>query len=185
MELRTERLQLRDFRADDWRAVWRYRQDPRYQRYYASAEGGEAEARAFVERMRAQQREAPRYRFQLAVVLPADGDLVGNVGIRRSAPGSHKASMGCELDPDHWGRGYAVEAGTAMLRFAFGELGIHRVWADCLADNAAAVRTLERLGFRPEGRLRDHEQFKGQLWDGLVYGLLRHEWAGAGRLEGD
>ncbi len=174
--LHTERLLLRDFVEGDWVAVQRYRSDPRYRRYYPSEGCSEDDAREFVGRMMGLCREEPRYRFQLAIERLGAGDLMGNVGIRLTAPGSHKADMGIELDPAHWGRGYAEEAGRRMLRFAFETLGVHRVWADCLADNAAAARTLERLGLRQEGRLRHHERFKGRYWDGLVYGILRQEW---------
>ena len=37
-------------------------------------------------------------------------------------------------------------------------------------------RVLERLGFQPEGRLRQNEYFKGRWWDTLLYALLRDEW---------
>ncbi|MDQ3252964.1 MAG: GNAT family N-acetyltransferase, partial [Acidobacteriota bacterium] len=48
--------------------------------------------------------------------------------------------------PQLWGRGYAVEAARAVLRYACDVLGLRRVVADVDEPNAASIRVLERLG---------------------------------------
>lgn len=68
------------------------------------------------------------------------------------------------------------EALTALLDFAFGALDLHRLEADVDPRNAASVRTLERLGFRREGYLRERWLVGGEIQDALFYGLLRREW---------
>lgn len=176
MELATARLRLREFTDADWPAVLAYQADPRYLRLYAWTDRSEAEVRAFVGRFVAQAAEQPRHRFQLAVVRPETGQLIGNAGIRRDPQRPWEAELGYELAPDHWGRGYATEAAGALLAFAFGALRLHRVVAHCVADNAASARVLAKLGFQLEGRLRDHAYYKGRWWDELCYGLLEAEW---------
>jgi RimJ/RimL family protein N-acetyltransferase len=176
VELATARLRLRDFTDDDWPAVLAYQSDPRYLRYYAWTGRTEPEVRAFVGRFVAQQAEQPRQRFQLAVVLPGAGRLIGNAGVRRDPERPWEAELGYELAPDFWGRGYATEMAGALLAFAFGELHVHRLAAHCVADNTASARVLEKLGFRLEGRLRDQDWYKGRWWDLLCYGLLEAEW---------
>ena len=175
MEIITPRLQLRDFVIDDWPAVLAYQSDPRYLRYYEWTERTEEQVRAFVGRFVDNQNAQPRTKFQPAIVLRADGRLIGNCGLRLPAPEARVAEMGCELAPDAWGQGYAAEAARAMLAFGFEHLRLHRVWANCMAENAAAWHLLEKLGFEREGRLRDHEWFKGRWWDTLIYGLLEPE----------
>ena len=64
-----------------------------------------------------------------------------------------------------------------MVDFGFRELRLHRLSSWCIADNTAAARVLEKVGFKLEGRLRQNERFKGRRWDTLLYGLLREEWA--------
>ena len=176
MQLLTDRLILREYVADDWRAVQAYQSDPRYLRYYAWTERPEADVRAFVDRFVAQQSEQPRTRFQLAVVLKPDGPVIGSCGIRMAGPRAHEADIGYELAPEHWGRGYASEAARAIVAFGFDELRVHRIWAECVADNVASAHVLEKLGMRREGRLRDHERYKGRYWDTLLYGILQPEW---------
>ena len=175
MQLTTQRLILREFVPEDWPAVLAYQQDPSYLRYYPWADRTEADARAFVGRFMTQQREQPRRRFQLAITRPREGRLIGNCGIRRKPENDWEADIGYELDPAYWGQGYATEAAEALVNFGFRELGLHRISSWCIADNAASARVLERLGFQPEGRLRQNEYFKGRWWDTLLYALLRDE----------
>ena len=176
MQITTERLVLREFGEDDWRAVLEYQRDPLYLRYYPWEDRSEADARAFVEMFREWQSELPRRRFQLAVVHRESGELIGNCGLRRKAGNEWEADIGYELSPRYWGRGYATEAARAMVNFGFRELGLRRISSWCIADNAASARVLERLGFRQEGRLRSNEFFKGRWWDTLLYALLAEEW---------
>ena len=176
MKLETPRLVLREFVPGDWPAVLAYQSDPRYLRYYPWQDRTEHEVRAFVQRFILWQEEEPRNRFQLAITLADTGELLGNCGIRRPEPGAEQAELGYELAPKHWGRGYASEAARAMLGFAFHELGLHRVWGECIAENAASRRVLENLGMSLEGRLRENRWMKGRWWDTLIYGILAQEW---------
>ena len=178
MELHTNRLLLREFVTTDWPAVLAYQSDPRYLQYYDWTDRTRDDAQRFVQMFLDQQDEQPRRKFQLAVVLKSGGQLIGNCGIRKASADAHEADIGYELSPDHWGHGYATEAARAIVRFGFAELRVHRIWAWCIADNAASARVLEKLGLKLEGRLREKEYFKGRWWDTLVYGMLEDEWHG-------
>lgn len=107
MILKTERLVLREFTAEDWRAVYAYQNDPRYLEFYEWEHRREQEVRAFVQMFLDQQVQAPRVKFQLAIVLPQGesagaGKLIGNVGIRKRDLKAYSAEMGYELDPREW-----------------------------------------------------------------------------------
>jgi RimJ/RimL family protein N-acetyltransferase len=51
----------------------------------------------------------------------------------------------------YWGRGYATEAARAIVDFAFGELGLNRVFAYHFTSNPASGRVLQNIGMRLEG----------------------------------
>lgn len=176
MILTTDRLVLREFVADDWQAVLAYQRDARYMRFNPWTKRSAEDVQAFVGRFVAQQTHNPRLKFQLAIALPAAGQLIGNAGIRIKTAGGHEADIGYELDPQHWGRGYASEAARALLQFGFEHLRLHRISAHCLAENVASARVLEKLGMRQEGRLRDSQCFKGRYWDTLHFAILKDEW---------
>ncbi len=176
MRINTERLRLREFAHDDWRAVLDYQRDPRYLRYYTWTERTENDVRDFVRMFLDWRDERPRRRFQLAIIRGSDDRLIGNCGLRRAPDNDDDAELGYELDPDCWGQGYATEAASAMVQFGFDGLGLRRITSWCIADNAASSRVLERLGFRLERRLCRQQHFKGRWWDILTYVLTVGEW---------
>lgn len=178
MKIETERLILRDFVKEDWRRVLEYQSDPLYLRYYEwTKEDRTPEAvQEFVGWFMAHQEQEPRFKFQLAVTLKSNGLLIGNCGIRMDKANDLEADIGYELDPKHWGQGYATEAAHAMVDFGFHRFGVHRVWSWCVADNTGSTHVLEKLGMRQEGRLREKEYYKDRWWDTLMYAILADEW---------
>ena len=124
MQIITERLRVREFAHDDWRAVLEYQRDPRYLRYYPWTDRTEDDVRAFVQMFLDWQDERPRRRFQLAITRRLDDRLIGNCGIRCARDDEDSAELGYELNPDFWRLGYATEAAAAMVQFGFGHLGL-------------------------------------------------------------
>jgi RimJ/RimL family protein N-acetyltransferase len=179
MELETQRLLLREFVADDWRAVLAYQGDPLYLRFYDWDTRSEADARAFVNMFIAYQLERPRTKYQLAMTLKEDGALIGNAGIRVNDTRLREANIGYELDSLYWNQGFATEAAAAVLAFGFETLHVHRVWAECVAENAASVRVLAKLGMRREGCEREKYFIKGRWHDRLIFAMLDREWRAA------
>lgn len=176
MKLETERLILRDFVEDDWQRVLEYQSDPLYLRYYEWTERTPESVQEFVGWFLDHQKQQPRLKFQLAVVLKSDNQLIGNCGIRMEKANAFQADIGYELDPKHWNHGYATEAAHAIVDFGFSTLGLHRVWSWCVADNLGSAHVLEKLGMKREGRLRENEYYRGRWWDTLMYAILAHEW---------
>lgn len=76
--------------------------------------------------------------------------LIGGCGVHR---GEDAYEIGYWLTPDAWGRGYATEAGRAMLGIARYGLGHRRLGAHHHLDNAASGRVLRKLGFVPTGQV--------------------------------
>ncbi|MCC6189530.1 MAG: GNAT family N-acetyltransferase [Anaerolineales bacterium] len=89
--------------------------------------------------------------------------------------GAARLNLGIGAPADR-GQGYGSEALELILRYAFEEMGLHRVAAEAAAYNTGALRFLERHGFRVEARRRQAVARDGQRWDQVMYGLLRSEW---------
>ncbi len=178
MKLETERLILRDFVKDDWQRVLEYQTDPLYLRYYEWSEADRTPdaVQEFVGWFLEHQIQNPRIKFQLAVTLKSNGLLIGNCGIRMDHVDAVEADIGYELDPEYWNQGYATEATYAIVNFGFTHFGAHRIWANCVADNADSAHVLEKLGMKLEGRLRENQYYKGRWWDELIYAVLADEW---------
>jgi len=88
------------------------------------------------------------------LIFAHDGELprlVGGIGL---APDEEGHELGYWLTPSAWGRGYATEAGQAVVAIARHALGLKRLHAGHFVDNPASGRVLRKLGFRPTGRIR-------------------------------
>jgi RimJ/RimL family protein N-acetyltransferase len=176
MLLTTERLLLREFIANDWDAVFAYQSDTRYLRYAPWNSRLREHVERLVHDFIGWQHEQPRCKFQLAILLQTTHLLIGTCGIRMATAYAQAAELGYELHPDYWGQGYATEAARGMLAFGFRTLRLQRVWAQCVAQNTASARVLERLGMRYTRRLRKHTWMQNRWWDMLVYAIPKAEW---------
>ncbi len=86
--------------------------------------------------------------------------------------------FGYYLPPDKRGRGYGKAMARLFVERVFGdaEAGVNKVYATTSAENAPSIRTLEGLGFRLDGRNREHYWIDGRRYDQCVYSLLASEW---------
>jgi [ribosomal protein S5]-alanine N-acetyltransferase len=117
----------------------------------------------------------------LAMTLRSDGRQIGGIGLRIDQQHQH-AELGYWLGVEHWGKGYATEAGREMLRYGFEDLGMHRIFATHFKHNPASGRILKKLGMRYEGCQREHLRKWDQFVDSEMYGLLRQEWRISGEV---
>ncbi|MFL6856765.1 MAG: GNAT family N-acetyltransferase [Allosphingosinicella sp.] len=78
-------------------------------------------------------------------------ELIGTIGFA-GRPGG-EVELGYWIARAHWNRGYATEAGAAVLRMARDTYRLPRLVAGHFLDNPASGRVLEKLGFRPTGAI--------------------------------
>ena len=103
--------------------------------------------------------------------------LVGNIGLHGVDWKNRGATLGIVLGQrDCWGRGIGVEAIRIMLRFAFHELGLHRVQLEVFVPNRRAQRAYHKVGFRREGIRRQAFFQDGRYVDCLMLAMLREEY---------
>jgi RimJ/RimL family protein N-acetyltransferase len=176
LPLLTDRLLLRDFVPDDWRAAHIYESDPQTVRYQSFGPFSEEQSRDYIARNLESIRARPRRLYDLAVVLREDDSLVGRCGLSQSVSEPDEAALWYILNRGYWRRGLMSEAARRLLRFGFEELGLRRVWADTDPRNAASIRLLEKLGMRREAHFRENVFVKGEWCDTLIYAILRREW---------
>lgn len=175
--LYSQRLILRHFRDSDVESFFAYRNDPEVARY----QGWEypyprEKAAAFVSEMKNAIPGAVGEWFQAAVECQDGGKMLGDVAFHIMKSDARQAYLGYSFDRAHWGKGYASEAVKCLLDFLFGELGLHRVVAECDVENATSWRLLERLGFRREAHLIENVWYKGEYGSEYHYAMLRREW---------
>jgi len=176
LSLETERLTLREFVETDFGAVHAYASDLEVVRFMPWGPNTPEDTQAFLARTIARYAETPRTHYDFAIGVTGSGRLVGGCSLRVTSEEHREGSIGYCLHRGVWGRGIATEAARALLALGFGELGLHRVFAMCDAENVRSARVMEKVGMVREGRLREHRCIRGRWRDSLVYGLLDREW---------
>ncbi len=112
---------------------------------------------------------------RFAVCEAASGMLAGSVELRAIDTEHAQAELSFWVGRPFWGNGYATEAGSALIRHAFGPLGLNRVYAFHMARNPASGRVLARLEMRREGLLRQRVRKWGRFEDVLAWAVLRRD----------
>lgn len=116
--------------------------------------------------------------LHLAITLRSTGELAGGIGLLPCAEHAH-AELGYWIGVPFWGRGYATEASRGVIRFAFEDLGLNRVFAHHMARNPASGRVLEKAGLRREGMFPQHIRKGGRFEDIVHYGIVRAQYDAA------
>jgi RimJ/RimL family protein N-acetyltransferase len=175
----TPRLLLRWLTERDVDALFTVFSHPEVMRFWSSPPLPDTEAaRGLLEHIHESFHQQTL--FQWGIARREDDLVIGTCTLFHLDRDNRRAEVGFALGREHWGQGYAREALTALLDFAFGEWDLHRLEADADPRNAASIRALERLGFQREGYLRERWHVGGEIQDAVFLGLLQREWE-AGR----
>ena len=170
----TERLILRKYRESDMQDLYEYLSDPevvKYEPYKPMSLDEAADNLAW--RISTDE--------MIAVELKCSGKMIGNVYLGRRDFDS--LEIGYVFNRTHWGKGYAKEACSALIRRSFAS-GVHRIYAECDPQNGASWALLESLGFEREAHLKKNVYFWTDengtpLWkDTFIYAKLNIEESG-------
>jgi RimJ/RimL family protein N-acetyltransferase len=176
--IESQRLILRRFRDADLAPFVAYRNDPEVARYQSWDSFDEREARAFIREMASVQPGVPGEWFQFAVESKETEGLVGDCALQVDGQEPYRAELGFTLAREHQGRGFASEAVSRLLDYAFASLDLHRIFAIADCRNKPSWTLLERVGLRQEGHFLESVWFKGEWSDEYLYAVLKDEWLG-------
>jgi RimJ/RimL family protein N-acetyltransferase len=171
--LATPRLLLRTFRLDDLPLYAALNADPEVARFLGGALSSE-ESDSIAEW--AQQTYEHERLGLLAVERREDGAFLGMCGLHHQQSYPDEVEVGWRLAREYWGNGYATEAATAWLDYAFGPLGLPRVISITDRPNVRSLAVMRRLGmvFDHEAQVEDD----GVVFDAMIYSITSDQWRG-------
>jgi aminoglycoside 6'-N-acetyltransferase len=163
--LRGERVLLRPLTLDDVPAVLEIQAQPAVARWWG--EPTEEDLRE----------KADGTEGVVALAIELDGKLVGLIQYHEEKdPMYRHAGIDLFLSEQAHGQGLGTDAVRTLAKYLIRERGHHRLVIDPAADNVAAIRAYEKVGFRPVGVMRRYERLPGGDWhDGLLMDLLADE----------
>jgi RimJ/RimL family protein N-acetyltransferase len=129
-----------------------------------------------IRRLEREQPGAPGDRFQFAIAPKGADDLIGDCALKVDKGDARQAEIGFTLSRAYQGKGYATEAVSRLLDYAFGGMDLHRVVAITDRRNEPSFGLLERLGMRRKGSFVRNAWFKGEWASEYLYAVLREEW---------
>ena len=132
----------------------------------------------FATMLRRLRREARRGHGQVFAVVH-DGELVGQLNVGGISRGSlHSCHLGYWIDARVAGRGIMPTAVALVVDHCFWTLRLHRVEVNIRPENAASLRVVEKLGFRPEGVRRRYLHIDGAWRDHATFAMTPEDVPG-------
>ena len=176
-EIETERLKLRHITEADVPGLFAFFSDPQVMQFYDfEAIKDHAGMLTLVQRFDAWFENGTGFRWGLT--LKGTPGVIGTCGLFYWHKPYRLATLGYELARPWHRQGLMTEALAPVLAYGFGHMELNRVGATVHTGNAPSIATLEGLGFRREGLLRQAQFVNGRFDDLYAYALLREEWAG-------
>lgn len=126
----------------------------------------EADAQKFIAHAQSSRNES-------TFAIEADGEAVGTISLMfREGLDRPIAEVGYWLGRDYWGRGIVSAAVQIIVRHAFQDLGLIRIFAGVYSNNPASRKVLEKNGFRFEGAARGAIVRNGEVLDAWLLGIV-------------
>jgi len=170
--LETARLLLRTFRVDDLPGYAALNADPEVYRTLS----GQPLSREYSDELAewAQECYATERIGMLAVERRSDGVFLGQCGVHHQESYPDDLEVAWRFASQHWGQGYATEAGAAWVEYAFTALDAPRVISMTDETNPRSLAVMRRLGLTYDHAARIVDD--GQEFDAVVYAITREQW---------
>ena len=166
--IETDRLLLREMRADDAYDFYQLNADPEVLKYTGDEPFEDVkQAREFLFNY-------PQISYlkdgygRWTCVLKSSNEIIGWCGLRMQDTG--ETDLGYRFHQRYWGQGFATESSIKSLQIGFNELGLERIIARAADENLASIRVIQKMGMS----FLKNEELHGQA--SSIYELFKYDW---------
>lgn len=115
--------------------------------------------------------------YMFMVVDKESGKAIGTTKLHNISKKNGTCNIGLMIgDKNFWGKGYGGDIYRTIVRFAFEELHIRKIWEMVHSDNEASLGMFRKMGFGEEGRLKEQVLSDGKFVDNVLLGLFAKDW---------
>ena len=156
MIIETERLMLREYTYDDFNELYKILSDPETMKYYPKPYDEKGTKRWIEWSLDNYE----KYGFGLwAIELKETGDFIGDCGITiQNINGEMLPEVGYHIRKNHWRKGYAKEAGKAVIDWAFKNTNYTELYSYMNAENVPSYSTAFSLGMTKINEYYDEDE---------------------------
>lgn len=175
MDFTTKRLHIRPLSIEDKESVFEYRSDSEANKHQGWIPKNSEDVEVFISKT-SSEINVPKTWFQFVIIEQISDKLIGDIGVHFIDSDHKQVEIGCTLNKDYQGNGYATEAMRLIISYLIHTLDKHRIIASIDPENSDSIRLVERLGFRKEAHFVESLYLDGKWVDDLVFALLAKEW---------
>lgn len=114
--------------------------------------------------------------YQWAIILKEINKPIGSIAVVRLNENTKSAELGYCMGTKWWGKGIMPEAGQAVIKYLFEEIGLNRVAAVHAKPNPKSGRVMQKLGMKYDGTIRSAGFCNEGIVDEVWYSILREEY---------
>lgn len=116
-----------------------------------------------------------------AICLNDSGEHIGNTSLGEIDYINRNARFSIFINSvNARGKGIGTEATKLTLHYGFNYLNLHKIYLKTTSDNFSAMKMYEKIGFKQEGLLKEHEFKHGKYVDKILYGIIKHDFKSIG-----
>lgn len=162
---------LREQTAEDTHAFFEYYTDPEVAKYIL-ATNPKTIQEAYSEVIYCRNLFYQKQGIYWTLARKDNNKMIGAVGLYINNH-HHRAEICYDLSRAYWRQGLMSKAILRILHFCFEQIGINRVEALTMKENAASINILLKLGFEREGSLHNYRYFQGRSHDVEMLGITQ------------
>lgn len=171
----SERLFLRRITKDDVNDYFDFASDPLVTTYTIwNTHQSIEESKQYIEYLMRKYDSMEAYHW--GIIDKASNKLIGRTGFISWDINHLKTEIGFGISSNYWNKGIITEATKQIIKYGFMKLGLNRIEGRCNFNNIGSGRSMEKLGMKFEGILREQLKIKGIFVDQRIYSILKSDF---------
>jgi RimJ/RimL family protein N-acetyltransferase len=166
---------LRAIEKDDLPCLLEWRNNPEYRKYFREyRELGMGQQYSWYENILLKDQRT----IMFSIIDLKNRRLLGACGLCYINWIDRNADLSIYIGADNLyiDNKYATDTASTIIKYAFDELGLHRLWAEVYDSDERKIKLFEALGFKLDGCHRETHWTEGKWCNSLFYGLLQKEF---------
>ncbi len=155
----TEHLIVREIVQSDWKVLHQCASDPLTVRHQGWGPDTPGESLQFIADAIREQKRIPRVRYEFVALLKTNREFAGVFGLTLNRKVVLEAELSYTIDSGSRSHGFATEAASRIMEFAFNQLQVFRIVALCNTTNTPSIQMLHQLGLIPSEQIQNRILF--------------------------